>query len=173
VFSGIREDLGLLHPDWEWLGPDFQAFARKWLAAENTLAKSGGSVISPMELEDTDLPPVLKLWGVAQINKESFDSDIVTGQFGQEMLSWWDALEMNGNEGAHHILSFPWCRNGKAGIVMLVLAMRWWVVKSGGGQEWVRVLKEMTTMLELIAAAPSLYVLLIWTMNAHWLTFLV
>jgi hypothetical protein len=161
VFSAIRDDLGLLHPDWEWLGPDFQAFARKWLAAESTLAKSGGSVISPTELEDTDLPPILKLWGVAQINKASFDSDMVTEEFGREMLSWWDALEMNGNDEADHILSFPWCRNGKAGIVLLVQGMRWWADKSGGGQEWVRVLKEMTTMLELIAAAPSLYVLLI------------
>jgi hypothetical protein len=88
---------------------------------------------------------------------------MVTEEFGREMLGWWDALEMNGNgeAAADHILSLPWCRNGKAGIVLLVLGMRWWAVQSGGGQEWVRVLKEMTTMLELIAAAPSLYVLLI------------
>jgi hypothetical protein len=156
LFSAIRGDLGLLHPDWEWLGPEWHTFVRKWLCAETALAKSGGAIVSAPELQETDLPPLLKLWGVAQINKASFDQDIVTEEFGKEMLSWWDGLGLKRNRGADHILSFPWCRNGKAGVVMLVLGMRWWADKSGGGKQWVRVLKEMTIMWELISAAPNL-----------------
>jgi len=44
---------------------------------------------------------------------------------------------------------------------MLVLSMHWWADKGGAGKEWMRVLKEMMGMWELIVAAPSLWVILI------------
>jgi hypothetical protein len=156
VFSAIRGDLGLLHPDWEWLGPQGHEFVQKWLIAETALAKYGGGIISAPDLQETNLPPLLKVWGVAQIRKASFDHNIVTKEFGKEMLTWWDGLGVKQNRSADDILRFLWCRNGKVGIVLLILGMRWWADKSGAEKEWVRVLKEMTIMWELISAAPSL-----------------
>ncbi len=160
VFSAIRGDLGFLHPEWDQLGKDWQGFVRKWLPAEMALTKAGRSIMEVQELQETDLPAALKTWGTAQITKASFDFSIVTEEFGKEMLSWWDGLGLKQDGGVDRILSFPWCRNGTAGIVMLVLGMRWWGEQAGSEKKWLRVLKEITGMWDLIAAAPPLCVFL-------------
>ena len=113
------------------------------------------------ELQSSDLPAVLKAWGAAQITKVEFNANILTEGFGDEMKRWWDGLGLRRDQEANRLLTFPWCRNGKVGIVMLVLSMHWWVDKGGARKEWMRVLKEMMGMWELIVAAPSLWVILI------------
>ena len=156
ALSAIREDLGLLHPEWDSLGESWHEFARKWLAAEITLAKAGRNMMGIDELQSSDVPTALKAWGEAQITKAEFDANILTEQFGDEMRKWWDGLGIKQDREVDRLLAFTWCRNGKVGIAMLVLGMRWWADKSGAGKEWTRVLGEIATMWELIAAAPSL-----------------
>jgi hypothetical protein len=156
VFSAIHGDLGFLHPEWDGLGELWQEFVWKWLTAETTLAKAGRRIMGAKELLLTDLPAALTQWGAAQITKTEFNADVVTEEFGPEMLKWWDGLGLKQGQGADHLLDLAWCRNGTAGIVMLVLGMRWWADYSGAGKQWTRVLTEMTGMWELISAAPSL-----------------
>jgi len=43
---------------------------------------------------------------------------------------------------------------------MLILGMRWWGEQAGSEKKWLRVLKEITGMWDLIAAAPPLCVFL-------------
>jgi hypothetical protein len=37
---------------------------------------------------------------------------------------------------------------------MLVVGMHWWADRSGAGNDWTRVLKEMSEMWQLIVATP-------------------
>lgn len=154
AFKAIRGDLGLLHPDWDRLGDNWREFVQKWLKAEKVLGRAGGNIIEVEELQSSNLPAALKAWGTAQISKVEFDAEILTVGFGNEMGKWWDELGLKKDQDADRLLNFAWCRNGKVGIAMLVLGMHWWADRSGAGNDWTRVLKEMSEMWELITAAP-------------------
>jgi hypothetical protein len=156
VFSSIRGELGLLHPVWDSLGEIWHTFIRKWLSAEAVLVKTGRPSLNSNDIGASDLPAALKAWGIANVNKEEFDDEIVTGNFGKEMQKWWDGLRLTQEARADRILNFPWCRSGMAGIVMLILGMRWWADKCGSGKQWTRVLMEMTRMWELMIEIPPL-----------------
>ena len=143
ILSAIQEDLGLLCPEWDSLGESWHEFAWKWLTAEITLAKASRNMMGIDELQSSDVPTALKAWEEAQITKAEFDANILTEQFGDEMRKWWDMLGFKQDWEVNHLLAFIWCKNGKVGIAMLVLGMRWWADKSGAGKEWTRVLGKM------------------------------
>jgi hypothetical protein len=154
AFKAIRGDLGLLRPDWDILGDDWQEFVRKWLTAEKVLGRAGGNIMEVDELQSSDLPAALKAWGTAQITKVEFEAEILTVEFGNEMRRWWDELGLKKDWDGHRLLNFAWCRNGKVGIAMLVVGMHWWADRSGAGNDWTRVLKEMSEMWQLIVETP-------------------
>jgi hypothetical protein len=71
------------------------------------------------------------------------------------MLNWWKGLNV-GQKDVSDILKYLWCRDGRTGLVMLVLGMHWWADKSGGGNAWKAVMREMIEMFESLENAPDL-----------------
>ena len=154
--AGVRAECGPLSPEWDSYGSEWQEFARKWLAAEVILIKSGKGTMTPKDIESSRLPQPLQQWALAHITKQLFYTAILTEQFGEQMSKWWHSIALLGLQEGDHVLNHLWCRTGHTWIVMLVLGMNWWARHSGGGKKWKTVLKEMTAMFQAVINAPSL-----------------
>ena len=156
ALAGVRAECGLLSPEWDAYGSEWQEFTQKWLAAEAILVKSGKGTMTRKDIESSGLPQPLQQWALSHITKKPFDRVILTEQFGDQMNKWWHGIAGSGLQEGDHVLKNLWCRTGHTGIIMLVLGMNWWAQHSGGGNKWQTVLKEMTTMFQAVINAPSL-----------------
>jgi len=134
---------------------EWQEFARKWLTAEIMLVRLVKPPMRLVDVKETGLPSALQDWALAQISKVEFSSAQVPADFGAQMLNWWKGLNV-GQKDVSDIFKYLWCRDGRTGLVMLVLGMHWWADKSGGGKAWKAVMREMIEMFESLGNAPDL-----------------
>jgi hypothetical protein len=155
TFLSLRQELGLVGDHWQLYGAEWQELARKWLMAEVTLVRLVKPPMTVVDVKTTQLPLALQDWAVCQIAKLEFSSTQVRETIGAEMLKWWKGLNV-GRKDVDDIFNYAWCRDGQTGIVMLILGMHWWADRSGGGNEWKMVIREMSNMFEKLANAPSL-----------------
>ena len=156
TLAGVRGECGLLSPEWDGYGSEWQEFTWKWLAAEAILVKSGKGTMTQKDIQSSGLPQPLQQWALSHITKKSFDPVILNEQFGELMSKWWRGIARSGLQEGDDVLKHLWCRTGHTGIIMLVLGMKWWAEHSGGGKKWQTVLKEMTAMFQAVSNAPSL-----------------
>ena len=123
--------------------------------AEVMLVRLVKPPMTVVDVKTTQLPLALQDWAVCQIAKLEFSSTQVCENIGAKTLKWWKGLNV-GRKDVDDIFNYAWCRDGRTGIVMLILGMHWWADRSGGGNEWQMVMREMSNMFEKLANAPSL-----------------
>lgn len=155
----LREEVGIQGPDWKMLGGSDSGWANLanlWLRAETAVGKAGAAPLNADEISESPLPNEWKAWLLHQVNpangrllpEKSFDICLTEYLRG---LNW-----MQLESDLDHVLSYPWARSGKTGLIGLLLVLNWQAIYSGTGKAWMDNVALVTKLFQAIIDAPTL-----------------
>lgn len=155
--NSIREEMGLLNPEYTQYGDTWMAFAKSWSSTETLLQKSGNSDLTIDELKQSKIPADLRMWAIAKLKKE--DALIPEAKdYDMLPMSQYIAQISAGvqEEDGDELLKKQWCRSGPTGIRLMVVGMYWWRRLLGHSALWEERIKDIQALFTIISGAKSL-----------------
>jgi hypothetical protein len=139
---------------WESLGAEWQALAALWLRAETALFKAGRTDLSFTEIQKASIPDEWKEWMNAKLLKT--DAKRPAESFGQVFTNYLNGLPSTMMDIGGTVMMEIWCRQGRTGILGLLLCLYWQAEYSGGGKSWKANMKRVEGIFNAILAIPEL-----------------
>jgi hypothetical protein len=139
---------------WESLGAEWQALAALWLRAETALFKAGRTDLSFTEIQKASIPDEWKEWMNAKLLKT--DAKRPAESFGQVFTNYLNGLPSTVMDIGGTVMTEIWCRQGRTGILGLLLCLYWQAEYSGGGKSWKANMKRVEGIFNAILAIPEL-----------------
>lgn len=155
--ASIRQEMGLLNPEYTDYGDTWVAFTKAWGVAETLLHKSGKPNLTANELKQSGIPLDLQKWALAKLNKEEAGipttKDYDMGPMNEYILSISTGTRSIDGDT---LLNKQWCRSGPTGIRLLVVGMYWWRLLAGHSALWEERIKDVQALFSIVSGAKSL-----------------
>lgn len=159
VYSGLKEELGLVDPVWSAQPSEWRSLCTLWLRVESALGKTGRPDLTIQEIGDLIVPPDIIAWMLG--NKLAEDHPLPDGGFGAIWTTFLSGLPTSEWGKSIDIIKEMWCRPGPTGIVFFLLGTYWQAEYSGTGKGWYTNVKRIEHIFNIILDNPALYVVVL------------